>query len=164
MPRFTSVLALVAVTLTLASTAMAARPQTVVIDETIPETFISCSGLEPGELLFSLKFAIHIIRTPKQEIQTVASRSTVTWSANGRSLTSEGSAPLMIDYATGQTKVPGLLAAVTIPGHGIVLLDTGLILFEGDVFTSDVVLVRGPHQSFGSEGADLEAFCAYFED
>ena len=74
-----ALVALVALT----ASATAARPLTIEIDETVPEEAFNCPGLEPGELLFSLKFAIHIIQTPRREILAVASRATVTWSANG---------------------------------------------------------------------------------
>ena len=152
----------------LVASATAARPLTFEIDETFPEEALSCPGLEEGELLFSLKGSVNIIATPKQELVTVASRFVVTWSANGKSLSSTGSAPLMITFDgqgnVVQTKVPGLLAAATIPGYGVVLLSTGLLILDGPFPGGIFTVVRGPHEGLGLAGDDLEAFCAYFED
>jgi hypothetical protein len=158
-----ALVALVALT----ASATAARPLTIEIDETFPEVAISCPGLDEGELLFSLKGLVNIIATPKQEIVAVASHFVVTWSGNGKSLSSTGSTPVMITYdAQGnvvQVKLPGLLGAATIPGHGVVLLSTGLLIFDGPAFEGQITVVRGPHEGLGLEGDDLEAFCAYFE-
>jgi hypothetical protein len=68
------------------------------------------------------------------------------------------------DGSIAQTKVVGLLVAVTIPGQGVIALQTGYLIVAGafNGSASQVVLSHGPNDFF-SEGG-LTAFCAYFAD
>jgi hypothetical protein len=88
---------------------------------------------------------------------------TVTLTANGRSASSRNAGVNIIDYdAAGNpttATVLGLSAAFTVPGHGVVLLDAGRIVFDGGLAGAPV-LERGPHQMFGRQ-PDRTAICAY---
>ncbi len=53
----------------------------------------------------------------------------------------------------------GLNAAITVPGTGVVLLDTGSITWAGG-FQGPVLAESGPHGWLGSD--DRQAFCDYF--
>lgn len=154
------VVALAAAVLGLASTAAAARPAIYQIDFTVPDT--TCPGID---LMFHLQGGVvDITQNPTKEI-VAQPNGIVSWSANGKTLSSRGPAVLMITYnadgSIAQTKVAGLLIAVTVPGHGVILLDTGYIVFAGEFRASPVILERGPHQFLGGE-ADVTAFCGYF--
>lgn len=114
-------------------------------------------------LSFSVTGLVRVhTQSPHRLIITPASYLDVVYSGNGKTLTSAGPAPIMLTYENGQWRIPGLLGAFTAPGEGLLLLDTGLIVFEGEPFVSDVVVEHGPHQSTGVE-RDLEAFCNYFK-
>jgi hypothetical protein len=90
-------------------------------------------------------------------------RITVTFSANGRSLTGASPAPFRTtDNADGSVtklRADGLNTAITIPGQGVVLLDTGSLSWAGG-FGGPVLAAAGPHEWF--VGGDTSAFCAYF--
>jgi hypothetical protein len=93
-------------------------------------------------------------------------RITVTFSdpESGRSLTGSSPAPFRTTYnadgSVGQLRADGLNAAITIPGEGVVLLDTGSLTWDGG-FGGPVLAERGPHGWFASAGTS--AFCAYFQ-
>jgi hypothetical protein len=157
--RFTRVLGLVAVTLGLATTAAAAPPISFEIDDSIPDS--TCPGID---LTFRLTGTVRIITQKSgQEIQ-VFPHFRVSYSGNGRTLSSAGPAVLHITYnadgSIAQTKVTGLLAAYTVPGHGVILLDAGHIVLGGAFPFAPVIEWHGPFDFF-VEG-DVEAFCAYF--
>jgi len=48
------------------------------------------------------------------------------------------------DESDDTVRVAGMIFAITVPGHGIVAHDTGLIIFEPD---GDVI-IKGPHEVF----------------
>jgi hypothetical protein len=162
MSRFMRVLVLTVLTLGLATTAAAAPPDVVEVDVTFPDPICG-----PGiDLMFSLQGTIRIItQNPHNEIQ-VFPGFRVSYSANGKTLSSPGPAVAHITYdadgSIAQTVLTGLLAAYTIPGHGVVLLDTGYIVFEGPFPTAPIGEMHGQFDFFGGEG-DLTAFCAFFE-
>jgi hypothetical protein len=118
------------------------------------------------DLEFGLHGTVVIITTGTGTEIQAAPNFTISWSANGKTLTSRGPAPLMITYSAdgsiAQTKVPGLLVSVTLPGYGAVWTWTGMTIYEGAVFSPEVLVSHGP-SGFRSE-ADREAFCGYFED
>lgn len=161
MARLLRFLALTTLALGLASTATAARPATVEVDVTFPSGL--CTGADVQQTLHG---TVRIITgNPHKEIQ-VFPGFRVSFSANGKTLSTAGPAVEHITYnADGtidQTVVTGLLGALTVPGYGVILLDTGYIVFDGEFAASPVILERGPHEFFGGE-ADLTAFCDYFE-
>jgi hypothetical protein len=157
-------LALVAVALAAlgtASSVSAASPTTVQIDVSFPVDL--CPGVAMEQTLAG---TVKIItQNPQQEIQ-VFPNTTVSFTANGKTLSTIAPGILHITYnpdgSIAQTIVTGLSGALTVPGHGVILLDTGYIVFAGEFAASPVVSSPGPHEFFGAD-ADLEAFCAYFE-
>ena len=83
--------------------------------------------------------------------------------ASGRSLSGSSPAVFRTTYASDgsieKLTVTGLSAAIAIPGQGVVLLDTGYLVWSGG-FLGPTLADRGPHGWLGSDGA--EAFCDYF--
>jgi hypothetical protein len=156
-------IALAATVLGLASTATAARPNIFQVDITVPDS--TCPGIN---LMFHLQGGeVQITQNPTKEILT-APNFVVSWSANGKTLSSRGPAVLMTtfnaDGSIAQSKVTGLLVAVHIPGQGVIALQAGYLIVAGafNGSASQVVLSHGPNDFF-SEGG-LTAFCAYFAD
>jgi hypothetical protein len=90
-------------------------------------------------------------------------RITVTFSANGTSLTGASPAPFRTTYnsdgSIATLTANGLNAAITIPGGGVVFLDTGTIVWDGG-FGGPVLVDDGPHDWF--VGGDTTEFCDYF--
>lgn len=83
----------------------------------------------------------------------------------GRSLASSSPAPFTTTYdADGmvdEVVIRGLSTALRVPGEGLLLLDTGRIVFDGGFALGDVpTLERGPHAYFGTD--DRATFCAWF--
>jgi hypothetical protein len=163
MSRFMCVLALVAVTLGLASVAAAAPPVVIELDETFPDPI--CGASVP-DLTFSLKGTIRInTQNPHEEIQIFV--LSLSYSANGKTLSSPSSVAMHITYnadgSIAQTVVTGLISVYTIPGQGAVLFDTGYIVFDGPFPTGPISEMHGHFGFFGGED-DLTAFCTYFAD
>jgi hypothetical protein len=161
MGKLLRTLALVALVLGLVSTATAAPPTTTEVNVTFPSGL--CTGVDVQQ---TLQGTVRIItQNPHKEIQ-VFPGFRVSFSANDKTLSTAGPAVLHITYnadgSIAQTVVTGLIGALTVPGHGVILLDTGYIVFAGEFAVSPVILAKGPHEFFGPE-ADFEAFCAYFE-
>ena len=131
------------------------------VDVTFPSGI--CTGVDVQQ---TLQGTVRIItQNPHKEIQ-VFPTFRVSFSANGKTLSTAGPAVEHITYnpdgSIAQTVVTGLLGALTVPGYGVILLDTGYLVFAGEFAASPVILAKGPHELFGPE-ADFEAFCAYFE-
>lgn len=157
--RFMRVLVLIIVTLGLATTAAAAPPISFEVDDSFPVD--TCPGID---LTQTLQGTVRIItQNPSKEIQ-VFPQFRVSISGNGRTLSSAGPAVAHITYngdgSVAQTKVTGLLAAFTVPGHGVILLDAGDIVFAGGFPFAPVIIAHGQFDFFVEE--DFEAFCAYF--
>jgi len=149
--------------LVLASPVAAAPPAAVIWDVTFPDS--SCPGIDLTQTLTFIN-RIHT-QNPSKEIWTVGSRATITVSGNGKTLSSEGSAAVHIVYnedgSIARTTVTGLLAAFTVPGQGLVLIDAGVIVFDGELFVSPISVIHGPPMlRFFGPDTDLEAYCAYF--
>jgi hypothetical protein len=157
-------LALIAVVLAAlgtASSVSAAAPTTVQIDVSFPVDL--CPGLAMEQTVAG---TVKIVtQNPHKEIQVFPNTS-VSFTANGRTLSSIAPGVLYITYGTdgsiAQTVLTGLSGAFTVPGHGVILLDTGYVVFAGAFAAAPVVLAHGPHEFFGAD-ADLHGFCAYFE-
>ncbi len=79
----------------------------------------------------------------------------VTFSAFGNSFTTPGPAveirTLSPDGSVIDT-VAGLIAAVHLPGQGVILLDAGKIVFH-DELGGAIITAAGPHEMFGSGDA-----------
>ena len=90
-------------------------------------------------------------------------RVVLTDQTTGRSLSGSSPAVFRTVYAADGSiislTVTGLNAAITVPGSGVVLLDTGSITWAGG-FQGPVLAEHGPHAWQGS--GDSSAFCAYF--
>lgn len=144
-----------------AAGATAAPPTVIEVDVSFPSGL--CTNVDVEQ---SLEGTLRIIsQNPNKEIQ-VFPNFVVSFTGNGKTLSTVGPAVLHITYnsdgSIAQTVVTGLSGALTVPGHGVIVLDTGYLVFEGEFAASPVILEKGPHGFFGAE-ADLEAFCAYFE-
>lgn len=81
-----------------------------------------------------------------------------TLSANGKTLTSNFSAMIFLDFTTTLVKVVGTVYNVQVPGAGNVLLDAGSIVIDVSTDPETVVHVGGPHQQFFGDVAGL---CSY---
>jgi hypothetical protein len=86
---------------------------------------------------------------------------TVTEAAKGITLTMQmQTVEVVITYnADGSVNTGtdnGLVLKFTLPGSGVVLLDTGRLIFDSE---GDIVFEAGPHQALHG---DVEAFCAAF--
>jgi hypothetical protein len=81
-----------------------------------------------------------------------------TFSANGKTLTSNFSAKIFFDVPNS-VKVVGTVYNIQVPGAGNVLLDAGNIAFDFE--TGDLLYVHGPHQQFSG---DVGALCGYLAD
>jgi hypothetical protein len=92
-------------------------------------------------------------------------RVVLTDAATGKSLSGISPAVFRTSYnpdgSIVSLTVTGLNAAITLPGQGVILLDTGMIAWEGG-FLGPTLAEGGPHAWMGSD--DREAFCAYFRD
>lgn len=163
MLRLTCALGLVALTLGLVTTAAAAPPQRINDFElSVPDA--TCPGID---LTFTIRgdIVIHTL-SPTEELQTFPN-FTISWSnEDGKTLTSRGPASLRITYSDAahtsivRTEVRGLLVAVTLPHHGVIFLETGLLVLAGPFPGSPVIFRHGP-DGFRSPG-DHELFCDYF--
>jgi hypothetical protein len=154
--------------LTLASTAVAfAAPptfQTVHVDEQFEDPFLTakCGFPVQTHLQGAIKIAVHYDRAgnPVKEIQ-VYPHFIVTFSANSKSFTTPGPAVNIItlqpDGSPNTFTTVGLVAAVHLPGQGVILLDAGKIIFQGE-FGGTITTEVGPHQLFGT--GDATPFCA----
>jgi hypothetical protein len=82
--------------------------------------------------------------------------------ANGTTLTTEASYQLIYDYnpdgSTATIRQDGLHLGFTIPGEGLVLFDTGRIVFDAE--TGEITFAGGPHML---RDGDVEKFCAAFD-
>ena len=91
------------------------------------------------------------------------SRVVLTDVATGRSLSGISPAVFRTTYdANGSVvsiTVNGLSTAITVPGQGVVLLDTGSITWSGG-FLGPTLAQHGPHQWLG--GDDNGAFCDWY--
>jgi hypothetical protein len=84
--------------------------------------------------------------------------------STGRSLSGTSPAIFRTTFAPDGSVISlsatGLNAAITIPGQGVILLDTGKITWAGG-FGGPITVESGPHQWQGT--ADRDAFCEYFD-
>ncbi len=152
------------------SVAFAAPPtfQTVQIDDQFEDPFLTpiCGFPVLIHLQGPFKIGTHYDQAgnPVKEI-LVAPHFLVTFSANGKSFTTPGPAPVITtflpDGSPDTIAVVGLVAAIHLPGQGVILLDAGKIVFTGELggtITTEV----GPHQYFGT--GDATQFCAALAD
>lgn len=93
--------------------------------------------------------------TPVRQIQ-VAPAFRVTFSGPGGSFGTPGPAvelrTLNPDGSPDIVTVVGLLTGVHLPGQGVILLDTGKIVFH-DYLGGELIAEVGPHEMFGSGDA-----------
>jgi hypothetical protein len=86
---------------------------------------------------------------------------TFTETAKGTTLTMQNQPYLVVikynaDGSTSSVDFAGPVFKFTVPGGGVVLLDTGRLVFDGDF---NVTFEAGPHQQLHG---DFDAFCAAF--
>jgi hypothetical protein len=79
-----------------------------------------------------------------------------TLTANGKTLTSNFSAMILVDLNTELVKVVGTVYSIQVPGAGNVLLDAGNVVFDDS--TGSIVRLAGPHQQLMG---DVGALCSY---
>jgi hypothetical protein len=85
------------------------------------------------------------------EVHRRISETDVNTSTNA-SITVRGASTAVIDLVTGTFTLNGMVFTSNEPGEGVVLQDTGRVVFNPD----GSVVVRGPHEVFGTQG---EIFC-----
>jgi hypothetical protein len=66
-----------------------------------------------------------------------------------------------IDHLEGRFAIVGLLFHINIPGHGIVIIDAGKIVFDSE--TGEIAFEAGPHDFIGGN-PDIEAVCGYLAE
>jgi hypothetical protein len=112
----------------------------------VPEP--TCPGI--ADFTFTLKgsIVIHAL-SPTESLETYPN-FTVSWSGNGKTLSSRGPASTRITYSDAahtsivRTEVRGLLTAVTLPGRGAIWLETGYLVFSGPFFGAPIIVRHGP--------------------
>jgi hypothetical protein len=153
------------------STAGARPPEITVIPVDGSAPGLEFTDLCPGVTLTqTFTGTIRIIRqfdrsgTAVREIQ-VFPQFRVTYTGNGKSLSTAGPAPLHLtlnsDGTIAETRVVGLLGVFHIPGAAPLIIDAGYLLFQGEFPLDPILVLHGRHDFFGPE-ADLTAFCQYF--
>jgi hypothetical protein len=97
-----------------------------------------------------------IWQAPTYSLPTVAPAFRVTFSGPGGSFGAPGPAveirTLKPDGSPDIVTVVGLLTAVHLPGQGVILLDTGKIVFH-EYLGGELIAEVGPHEMFGSGDA-----------
>jgi hypothetical protein len=154
-----AIVALVALTPATAARAVPPTHTTVYVDDTFEDPSLTrkCGFSVQIHLEGPIKAIRKVDRAgnPVQEIQ-VAPGFRVTFSANGNSLTTPGPAVALITLAPDGSPdivtAVGLLAAVHLPGKGVILLDTGKIVFY-DYLGGELIAAAGPHELFGTGDA-----------
>jgi hypothetical protein len=81
-----------------------------------------------------------------------------TLTANGKTLTSNFSAMIILDPTTTLVKVVGTVYNIQVPGGGNVLLDAGNVVMDVSTDPPEVLHLGGPHQQFSG---DVAALCDY---
>jgi hypothetical protein len=83
---------------------------------------------------------------------------TGTWSGNGITVRDRNHGIETFDLATGTKRTIGLVFNVTVPGHGSIAQDTGVLIENAD----GSVVIHGPHE-VAAAGDDLAPlFCPAF--
>lgn len=162
--RMMSVLAMLAMLLSFAnvSPVLAEQPSTevmLVVDYTYTDTALCGFPIVYTENgTFKVKTYYDGAGNPVKLILTNMSRYTETATANGKALTTTWPAGFIVSFVNNTAAQFGLRAAYHVPGEGVVLLETGHIVF--DLATGDVLFTAGEHQLLEGSAA---AFCSYFE-
>lgn len=81
-----------------------------------------------------------------------------TLTANGKTLTSNFSAMILIDLDVERVTVVGTVYNIQVRGAGNVLLDAGSVVIDDS--TGSIVRIRGPHQQLMG---DVGALCSYLD-
>ncbi len=121
----------------------------------------TCSGPFEVRILGSIKVAsVQVKKDGSVRIVEVAPNTRITVSTTTSTLRGAigGTAFYDIDPNGDLVSItfPGLNAAFTVPGTGLVLLETGLLVLAPD---GTVIRQSGPHQMFGSN-PETAKFCA----
>jgi len=83
---------------------------------------------------------------------------TGTWSGNGITVRDRNHGIETFDFTTGTHRIIGLVFNVTVPGHGSIAQDTGILIENAD----GSVVIHGPHE-VAAAGDDLAPlFCPAF--
>lgn len=152
----------------LATTVQAAAPTTQVIPAVEFDDPFLCEGDPVVHVSYTAPFRLVTYVDNDGNVTRDATfgpraRLVLTDEATGRTLTSLSPAVFRTTYdAAGSIEsitVNGLNAAITVPGQGVILLDTGTIAWQGG-FLGPTLVESGPHGWFGS--GDRAALCAYF--
>jgi hypothetical protein len=85
-------------------------------------------------------------------------RGVATLEANGKTLTSNFSAMIMVDPTTTLIKVVGTVYNIQVPGGGNVLLDAGAVVMDVSTEPPTILHIGGPHQQLSGDVAEL---CTY---
>lgn len=159
-----SVLAMLAMLLSFAnvSPALAETPTTevtVVVDFTHTETALCGFPIVYTENgTFKVKTYYDGAGNPVKLILTNMSRYTETATANGKTLATNWPASVHYSLENNTVAQVGTRVAYHVPGAGVVLLETGRLVF--DLATGEVLFTAGQHQLLDGSAP---AFCSYFE-
>ena len=168
MRALSSLLAGVALASVVAGSAAAAAPTRLTIPGIAFDDPFVCGGDPVIHVSYTASFRVVTWTDASGTITRDAtfapgSRVVLSDPVTGRSLSGISPAVFRTTFAPDgsieRLTVTGLNAAITIPGTGAVLLDTGRISWSGG-FLGPVEAESGPHGWFGS--ADHEAFCDWF--
>ena len=152
MRRFLALATVAAATLAFIASAASAAPPTkdVFFDSFSFEDAWTCPGITITQSNEERDTVIEFSPTSLY----IQRHGVATLTANGKTLTSNFSAMILVDPTV--VKVVGTVYNIQVPGVGNLLLDAGNIVF--DLSTGAVLHVGGPHQQFLGDVAGL---CGY---
>ena len=128
---------------------------TMPIDET--NVLAECDGFQvldyvTGELTVTVSFDAD--GKVEKFVTEIRGRHDIRNSATGEAVISRFHRRFMTDVDAGRTQIVGPAYHVTVPGHGAVLFETGLISFE-----NGTIKLAGRHDAMGG---DLHRLCPAF--
>jgi hypothetical protein len=146
--------AIVAVLIVSAS-ATAATPQTTHFS--FQDNYVD-TGTCPGMNLDTRLDGNIVFQVISETRVQVHARLTYTVTANGKAFTDNESFTNFTDLTTGVETFAGTVVSIQVPGHGNVLADTGLVIFDPNTDPWTVYHVAGHHPLFYD---GYGALCAY---
>ena len=145
-------IAALAIALTAASAAFATGPSTELISEPYGPFTQSCgsfeveySGTNENRITTYYDQAGNPVRIVAHKQLRETDRNT----SSGKTIEVRGNVTIVIDLVAGKETYNGYLFLANDPGSGVVIQDTGKIVFDSD----GAVVVHGPHEVFESQGA-----------
>lgn len=147
--------------LTMAASAMAGQPETLLRHDRLNTSFIdtsTCPGLEIlSEAAITRTWTVYFDKEGNETRFVAQARYFLSSTnvANGVSLSSPGTRHIVFDSVRGTYSDTGVFRIVTASGGGVVLHQSGR--WVEDLDTEELLSYSGPHQEYLG---DLDAFCA----